>query len=102
MEACRAHAVPRVVVASSDKAYGPHAVLPYREDLLLPPRFPYDASKAAGDLIARSTGTPSASRATTRFANLYGGGDTNRSRLVPEAVGAGLRPPARHPLRRQS
>jgi CDP-glucose 4,6-dehydratase len=28
--------------------------------------------------------------ATTRFANLYGGGDTNRSRLVPEAVGAAL------------
>ncbi len=96
MEACRAHAVPRVVVASSDKAYGPHAVLPYREDLLLQPRFPYDASKAAGDLIARSYwhtfGVPVA---TTRFANLYGGGDANRSRLVPEAVGASLagRPP---------
>ena len=28
--------------------------------------------------------------AVTRFANLYGGGDTNRSRLVPEAVGAAL------------
>ncbi len=28
--------------------------------------------------------------AVTRFANLYGGGDTNRSRLVPEAVTAAL------------
>jgi CDP-glucose 4,6-dehydratase len=28
--------------------------------------------------------------AVTRFANLYGGGDTNRSRLVPEAIGAAL------------
>jgi CDP-glucose 4,6-dehydratase len=33
--------------------------------------------------------------AVTRFANLYGGGDTNASRLVPEAVTAALggRPP---------
>lgn len=91
MEACRAHAVARVVVAASDKAYGSHDALPYREDLVLAPRFPYDASKAAADLIARcywhSYGVPVA---TTRFANLYGGGDTNRSRLVPEAVAAAL------------
>ena len=26
----------------------------------------------------------------TRFANLYGGGDLNRSRLIPEAVAAAL------------
>ena len=37
------------------------------------------------------TGTPSQLPvAVTRFANLYGGGDTNRSRLVPEAVAAAL------------
>ncbi len=96
MEACRTHGVARVVVAASDKAYGSHDALPYREDLALRPRFPYDASKAAADLIARSYwhsyGVPVA---TTRFANLYGGGDTNRSRLVPEAVAAVLagRPP---------
>jgi CDP-glucose 4,6-dehydratase len=96
MEACRTHGVARVVVAASDKAYGPHDALPYREDLALQPHFPYDASKAAADLIARSYwhsyGVPVA---TTRFANLYGGGDTNRSRLVPEAVAAVLagRPP---------
>lgn len=96
MEACRTHGVARVVVAASDKAYGSHDALPYREDLALRPRFPYDASKAAADLIARSYwhsyGVPVA---TTRFANLYGGGDTNRSRLVPEAVAAALagRPP---------
>ena len=57
----------------------------------LPPTFPYDVSKAAADLIARSYwhtfGLPVA---VTRFANLYGGGDINRRRLVPEAVGAAL------------
>jgi len=91
LEACRAHGVRSVVVASSDKAYGSHAELPYRETQPLNPTFPYDVSKAAADLIARSYwhtfGLPVA---VTRFANLYGGGDTNRSRLVPEAVGAAL------------
>lgn len=91
LEACRRQEPARVVVAASDKAYGAHEQLPYREDSPLLARFPYDASKAAADLIARSYwhtyGLPVA---TTRFANLYGGGDTNGSRLVPEAVAAAL------------
>jgi CDP-glucose 4,6-dehydratase len=96
LEACRAQEVGRVIVASSDKAYGDHDELPYREDFALRPRFPYDASKAAADLIARSYwhsfGLPVA---VTRFANLYGGGDLNASRLIPEAVSAVIegRPP---------
>ena len=91
LEACRSHGAERVVVASSDKAYGPHAELPYREDHALQPVFPYDVSKAATDLLARSYWhTWQLPVAVTRFANLYGGGDTNRSRLVPEAVTAAL------------
>lgn len=91
LDACRRLDVPRTVVAASDKAYGPQPDLPYREDAALLPRYPYEASKAAADLVARSYfhtyGVPVA---VTRFANLYGGGDPNRSRLVPEAVGAAL------------
>ncbi len=91
LEACRQTAVQRVVVASSDKAYGPHGDLPYREDHALQARYPYDVSKAATDLLARSYfhtwGLPVA---VTRCANLYGGGDFNASRLVPEAVRAAL------------
>lgn len=91
LEACRLHGARRVVVAASDKAYGASATLPYREDMPLDPRYPYDVSKAATDMIARSYhhtfGLPVA---VTRFANLYGGGDLNRSRLIPEAVGAAL------------
>ncbi|MGB9183365.1 MAG: NAD-dependent epimerase/dehydratase family protein [Solirubrobacteraceae bacterium] len=96
LEACRRLNVRSVIVASSDKAYGIHEELPYREELPLQPIFPYDISKAATDMIARSYwhtfGLPVA---VTRFANLYGGGDLNPSRLVPEAVRAALegRPP---------
>jgi len=91
LEACRANEIEAVVVASSDKAYGAHDELPYREDFALQPTAPYEASKAAADLIARSYwhsyGLPVA---VTRFANIYGGGDTNFSRLIPEAVSAAL------------
>ena len=89
LEACREAGVERIVVASSDKAYGAHEALPYREDAPLQPSYPYDASKAAADLIARSYWhTYELPVAVTRFANLYGGGDLNFSRLIPEAVSA--------------
>jgi CDP-glucose 4,6-dehydratase len=96
LESCRDTGVKRVVVASSDKAYGAHEDLPYREDFALRPTAPYEASKAAADLLARSYwpsyGLPVA---VTRFANIYGGGDTNFSRLIPEAISAAVdgRPP---------
>jgi CDP-glucose 4,6-dehydratase len=91
LEACRERGVRSVVVASSDKAYGAHEELPYREYFALQPTAPYEASKSAADLIARSYwhsyGLPVA---VTRFANIYGGGDLNFSRLIPEAVTAAI------------
>jgi CDP-glucose 4,6-dehydratase len=91
LEACRELGVERVIVASSDKAYGRQLELPYREDQPLLATYPYDVSKAACDLLARSYwGSFGLPVAVTRFANLYGGGDLNRSRLVPEAVCAAL------------
>jgi CDP-glucose 4,6-dehydratase len=91
LEACRGAEVPAVVVASSDKAYGPSDELPYREHMQLRPASPYEASKAAADAIALSYwpayGLPVA---VTRFANIYGGGDLNFSRLIPEAIAAVL------------
>jgi CDP-glucose 4,6-dehydratase len=87
LEACRRAEVPALVVASSDKAYGPSEDLPYREEMPLRPASPYEASKAAADVIALSYrpayGLPVA---MTRFANVYGGGDLNFSRLIPEAA----------------
>jgi CDP-glucose 4,6-dehydratase len=96
LEACRLTEVARTVVAASDKAYGHHDELPYREDFALAPLYPYDVSKAATDMIARSYWhTFELPVAVTRFANLYGGGDFNLSRLIPETALAVLtgRPP---------
>ena len=45
-EACRrSPLVKQIVLASSDKAYGDHEVLPYDEDAPLQGRHPYDVSK---------------------------------------------------------
>ena len=94
LEACRTAGVvgdpvERVVVASSDKAYGSHEQLPYREDFPLQPEYPYDVSKAATDMIARSYAlTYGLPTAVTRFANIYGGGDFNLSRIVPDTARA--------------
>ena len=95
-EACREREVSRVVFASSDKAYGTSPELPYREDFPLRAAFPYDASKAAADIVARSYANAyDVPLAVTRFANIYGGGDLNFSRLIPETTIAVLdgRPP---------
>lgn len=91
LEACRRVDVPAVVVASSDKAYGPLEELPYREGMQLRPASPYEASKAAADAIALSYWPAfGLAVAVTRFANVYGDGDLNFSRLVPEAIVAVL------------
>jgi CDP-glucose 4,6-dehydratase len=91
LEACREQGVARVVFASSDKAYGASEELPYREDFPLRALHTYDASKAAADILARSYWhSHEVPVAVTRFANLYGGGDLNFSRLIPEAVSAVL------------
>jgi CDP-glucose 4,6-dehydratase len=89
LEACRlaARTPTRIVVASTDKAYGVHEELPYREDHALQPRYPYDSSKACADIIARSYAhTFGLPVAVTRFGNVFGGGDFNFSRLIPGTV----------------
>ena len=94
LEACRlcSTLVERVVVASSDKAYGVHEKLPYNEDTPLQGCFPYDVSKSCADLISFSYyhtyGVP---LAVTRCGNLYGGGDLNFNRLIPGTIVSTLR-----------
>jgi CDP-glucose 4,6-dehydratase len=75
-----------LVVASSDKAYGSHAKLPYREGAPLVANHPYDVSKSCADLIAYTYfHTYALPVAITRCGNIYGPGDFNFSRLIPDA-----------------
>jgi CDP-glucose 4,6-dehydratase len=92
LEACReAGTLQRIVVASSDKAYGDQDTLPYTEDMPLVGRWPYDASKACADLISRSYAHAYGMPVTvTRMANTYGGGDFNFSRIVPGTIRSAL------------
>jgi CDP-glucose 4,6-dehydratase len=94
LEACRTTGdrVDRIIVASSDKAYGKHDELPYREDFPLRASNPYDVSKACADMIARSYAvTYELPVAVTRLANVYGPGDLNWSRLIPDTARALVR-----------
>jgi CDP-glucose 4,6-dehydratase len=93
LEACRrSETVKRVVVASSDKAYGSHSQLPYDENYPLLGLFPYDASKACADIIARSYAyTYQMPVVVSRFANIYGPGDMNLSRIIPGTIVSTLR-----------
>lgn len=88
----RSPCVEQVIVASSDKAYGEHDVLPYVEDLPLRGIYPYDVSKACSDLLAQSYfATYSVPVVVTRCGNFYGGGDLNWNRIVPGTIRAVLR-----------
>ena len=94
LEACRVHAslVKRVVVASSDKAYGDVETLPYTEDMPVNGRHPYDVSKSCTDLLAMSYAhTYHMPVTVARCGNIYGGGDLNWSRIVPGTIRSLLR-----------
>lgn len=81
--------VTRTVVASSDKAYGSAPDLPYREDHPMAGLHPYDASKSCTDILARTYAhTWKMPVTVTRCGNLYGGGDMNWNRIVPDTIRA--------------
>jgi CDP-glucose 4,6-dehydratase len=88
LEACRqSPTVKRIVVASSEKAYGLQKELPYREDFPLNGLFPYDVSKTCIDLLARSFAySYQLPVAITRATNVYGPGDLNLSRIIPGTI----------------
>lgn len=95
LEACRVHCpnvVKRVVIASSDKAYGPQEQLPYTEETPLQGRHPYEVSKSCADLLATSYfHTYALPVAVARCGNIFGGGDLNWSRIVPDTIRSLLR-----------
>lgn len=88
LEACRhLGTVQRIVVASTDKAYGAQTILPYTEEMPLLASHPYDVSKACADLIAQAYyATYKLPLAITRCGNIYGGGDLNFNRIIPGTI----------------
>ena len=88
LEACRlTNTISRVVIASSDKAYGTHEELPYIETFPLEGCHPYDVSKSCADLISIAYyKTYNLPVCITRCGNFYGGGDLNFNRIVPGTI----------------
>lgn len=88
----RCGTTPQVIVASSDKAYGEQAKLPYTEDAPLEGRHPYDASKSCTDILALTYHhTYRLPVCVTRCGNFYGGGDLNWNRIVPGTIRSAIR-----------
>ncbi|ANF35615.1 sugar dehydratase/epimerase yfnG [Bacillus velezensis] len=88
LEACRRHPlIKRVIVASSDKAYGDQPALPYDENMPLQGKHPYDVSKSCADLLSHTYfNTYGLPVCITRCGNLYGGGDLNFNRIIPQTI----------------
>jgi len=76
-----------ICIASSDKAYGTAANLPYTEEMPLCGEHPYDVSKSCTDLIARSYAiTYGLPICIARMGNIYGPGDLNFNRIIPGTI----------------
>ncbi len=93
LEACRrTSTISRVLVASSDKAYGPQEDLPYTESFPLIGCYPYDVSKSCVDLISHAYyQTYHLPVGITRCGNFFGGGDLNFNRIIPGTIRSVIR-----------
>jgi len=77
----------KVICASSDKCYGEQKQLPYTEDMSMQAGDVYSTSKACGDLVAQSYYQSYGLNINiVRSANIYGGGDMNLSRIIPNTI----------------
>ena len=76
-----------LIYSSSDKAYGELTSRNYLESDNLNSIYPYDLSKSCSDLICQSYSKVYDLRvAIVRCGNLYGPGDFNFKRIVPETI----------------
>jgi len=93
LEASRqAKFIEGVIIASSDKAYGIHKRLPYRENFALCGVHPYDVSKSCADLLAYTYfHTYQLPVCVTRCGNIFGPGDFNFSRIAPDTIRSALK-----------
>ena len=87
-EACRTVGsdIEKIVVSTSDKAYG-NAPVPYTEESPLQPQFAYDTSKTCQQQVAlcyhRNYDLPVS---VVSCSNIFGPGDLNISRVIPGSI----------------
>jgi CDP-glucose 4,6-dehydratase len=88
----------KVIVSTSDKVYGA-APSPYLESTALDARHAYEVSKACQDLVARMYyNNFKLDVRVARAVNIYGPGDPNNTRVIPQTIQRLLRgePPLVH------
>lgn len=88
LEASRSYEkIESLVCFSSDKSYGISKILPYTEDMPLNGMSVYEASKSCTDIIVRMYAKNYGLNAVVaRCCNIFGGGDFNFSRIVPNNI----------------
>jgi len=76
-----------LIYSSSDKAYGEIKKRNYLENDNLNSIYPYDLSKTCSDLICQSySSVYNLKIAIVRCGNLFGPGDFNKNRIIPETI----------------
>ena len=103
IDACRAHGIGDLIVASSSEAYQSPPQVPTAEDvpLVVPdirnPRYSYGGSKLASELIAMNYGLAGSGRTVVfRPHNVYGP-DMGWEHVIPEMVGRAIHAMATQP-----
>jgi CDP-glucose 4,6-dehydratase len=88
LEAARQQGIKKIVVASSDKAYGTYKKLPYKEEMHVQASADaYSTSKACTDLLAQQYAKGyDMDISIVRAGNIFGAGDLNMSRLIPRSI----------------
>ena len=92
LEVARVSMIPRVLIATTDKAYGDHATdihegLPYKESYALRGLDVYSSSKVCADMISQTYAFQfKLPVIICRSSNIYGPGDLNFTRLIPRTV----------------
>ncbi len=77
----------KVIFSSSDKAYGDLKKKKYKESDKIQGKFTYDVSKSSADMIAQTYNkTYKLNIAILRSGNIYGPGDFNINRIIPNLI----------------
>lgn len=78
--------IERIHMFTSDKVYG-HAVPPYNESTAFVPKYTYESTKACQDIAAQNYLHNYALPINIiRSSNVYGPGDPNLTRIIPNAI----------------